>query len=1189
MGTRPDARACQKMKTSGVVPGRASPSMLDSDKVPRQLLEEATAAVEVLKRNLDEANAANKRDMETALKSTEWQLRTLQNRCLALDEQLKLALQREHDLRELVADPSAIVSRLREENHDLYAANRDLRDQVAILSQASAMDLTNSEKERLAIDASEALSALRYEFEAQREAQTHMHNTEMQALRHHIAQLEEQLAEARGQTTANAFLQDAATWKERVATSGRRVASPEAQSDEHVVHAGEVCDNRLAADETDLVGREPIHWLSAKNAPTGEQIRWPQESLRAAEKEINQQSRPSEAEVAQLRDEVRRVERDAIKAREQHRHELARVQADNEQLRTSLWQEREKIGRVELEHSQALIGAHDRLHGDASDFADREHNLQREIKRLEAELHQKESSSVPQSLLIESEQNSLRARQELMDDIQRMKQEIQRLEDALSAQLEDFEGKVKDLKRTLEEKDQRLQTLSAQVKTSQEQVLREQKLRRTAEEQVRALASDVSSDRWTHNETGGAKPTRMAQCALDVITKNLENSLEIVAESGNDAQALGLVLIGSLVDIVVPGSPAHACGMIDKLDQLLMVDGHTVTEQSAMAALQGRESAISVVSLVFRKAGKGDVVKVVLPRISVHLMEQRQNLEDRVHYLHQTATQSSGNGSPAAAIITKISDDFALLDRSHCQLHLQLCAQISALLDGLNSLAVRAKTCLLHLDGTHQQVHILKSLSEAELISSLNSTVSDQPRREAVFQKQIQDLNNDLHLMKQELGAAHLQRREDLESLEQIKLQVQKLEDEIAEREISQDLLKGALSRLDNELTQAQAELAQIPFSLRAILDVEYEETVACSETRAFIDQQLQEDVSTALGIDKHRVEVLCYTRGLGTMAELTISAAPGIIDDNLVSCKSLAEQLQMQISDAKSEIRVGPAGKKIQEIEIHGPIAAQTLRAVRSAILELSSDLERTRQEVESGLCERDEAAAKYRAAIKREMQSKQEVVDDCESRLRAMTEDCQAQLSITREQQTGPALDEREAELRKLLAELEAAASRKERESNEKIAELEHERNAVEDELKSCLDRLYALEEKSVHASDSVRQAEEKVRLAEQGSSKHEQVCQQVDKLLVPVLKSCLTTANNIESEFKFFLAQSQQALAASHSDQDSLLPSSQVCRSMDCLNKDMSTLRLQLEVLSRLSYGSCEVFLQELPVALIQLNPE
>ncbi|MGB1594431.1 MAG: hypothetical protein ACPIOQ_16875, partial [Promethearchaeia archaeon] len=144
-----------------------------------------------------------------------------------------------------------------------------------------------------------------------------------------------------------------------------------------------------------------------------------------------------------------------------------------------------------------------------------------------------------------------------------------------------------------------------------------------------------------------------------------------------------------------------------------------------------------------------------------------------------------------------------------------------------------------------------------------------------------------------------------------------------------------------------------------------------------------------------------------------------------------------------------------------------------------------------------------------------------------------------------------------------------------------------AVEDELKSCLDRLYALEEKSVHASDSVRQAEEKVRLAEQGSSKHEQVCQQVDKLLVPVLKSCLTTANNIE--IKFFLAQSQQALAASQSDQDWLLPSSQVCRSMDCLNKDMSTLRLQLEVLSRFSYGSCEVFLQELPRALIQLNPE
>ena len=62
--------------------------------------------------------------------------------------------------------------------------------------------------------------------------------------------------------------------------------------------------------------------------------------------------------------------------------------------------------------------------------------------------------------------------------------------------------------------------------------------------------------------------------------------------------------------------------------------------------------------------------------LGCYVLLERQNLEDRVHYLHQTATQSSGNGSPAAAIITKISDDFALLDRSHCQLHLQLCAQI---------------------------------------------------------------------------------------------------------------------------------------------------------------------------------------------------------------------------------------------------------------------------------------------------------------------------------------------------------------------------------------------------------------------------------------------------------------------------------------------------------------------------------
>ena len=68
--------------------------------------------------------------------------------------------------------------------------------------------------------------------------------------------------------------------------------------------------------------------------------------------------------------------------------------------------------------------------------------------------------------------------------------------------------------------------------------------------------------------------------------------------------ALGIVLNGTRVDVTVPGSPAHACGKIDKADELLMVDGQKVSAQTAMAALRGSDTPASVVSLVLRKSGR---------------------------------------------------------------------------------------------------------------------------------------------------------------------------------------------------------------------------------------------------------------------------------------------------------------------------------------------------------------------------------------------------------------------------------------------------------------------------------------------------------------------------------------------------------------------------------------------------------
>jgi hypothetical protein len=54
--------------------------------VPRQLLEEANQGMERLRRKLDEANSRSKRELEDALKSMQYQVRTLQGQARTAEE-----------------------------------------------------------------------------------------------------------------------------------------------------------------------------------------------------------------------------------------------------------------------------------------------------------------------------------------------------------------------------------------------------------------------------------------------------------------------------------------------------------------------------------------------------------------------------------------------------------------------------------------------------------------------------------------------------------------------------------------------------------------------------------------------------------------------------------------------------------------------------------------------------------------------------------------------------------------------------------------------------------------------------------------------------------------------------------------------------------------------------------------------
>lgn len=77
-----------------------------------------------------------------------------------------------------------------------------------------------------------------------------------------------------------------------------------------------------------------------------------------------------------------------------------------------------------------------------------------------------------------------------------------------------------------------------------------------------------------------------------------------VSSAVSQTTAIGIVLSGTRVEVLVPGSPAQVCGMVDTGDELLMVDGQKVTEQTALAALRGSDVPGSVVSLLVRKSGR---------------------------------------------------------------------------------------------------------------------------------------------------------------------------------------------------------------------------------------------------------------------------------------------------------------------------------------------------------------------------------------------------------------------------------------------------------------------------------------------------------------------------------------------------------------------------------------------------------
>ncbi len=330
-----------------------------------------------------------------------------------------------------------------------------------------------------------------------------------------------------------------------------------------------------------------------------------------------------------------------------------------------------------------------------------------------------------------------------------------------------------------------------QLRETEKAVLMERTQRQHAAEQVRfLLGGTVSSSIKPVSD-----PTKLAKAALSIADSSLDECeealLKVLEEVDNmdkkkrpgtehwQRAALGIVLSDIRVEATVPGSPACTCGLIERLDEVLMVDGQRVDGEMAMAALRGDDEIGAVVCILLRKASTGEVYNVYLPRIEIDTVKLRQSIFEDLLSLHSEALHAVKiDDLPLVADrLAKIEEDFKLLDKSNLAIQQRLSMQVGALKDGLNIAVNKCKAAILHMDATHQQIHVLQFMTEAELREQIANASGDYEQnlngsKQVALHQQIQELEGSLKALQEELSSTEMLRREALEQVEKYRFKV---------------------------------------------------------------------------------------------------------------------------------------------------------------------------------------------------------------------------------------------------------------------------------------------------------------------------------------------------------------------------------------------------------------------------------
>ncbi|KAJ1491516.1 hypothetical protein T484DRAFT_1774442 [Baffinella frigidus] len=499
------------------------------------------------------------------------------------------------------------------------------------------------------------------------------------------AQLEVSLAQTRGMLAAADI--EARAQADRRGESDRNVTEAKRRLEErdaealHLVKTVEAREEQLAASQHELGDardrvRELEHAMTRKESLVAEMS----EGLRRAEDEASSEAEMLASHVEESQDrisallaELQRTEADGRSVREQMRAELRRAEGEVDVLRATLRGEadvlratlresREAQEALLSEQSAQLTHEMQSRSREQEDAGRREEELAKRVKALEQELRELDRAYVPETQLRAMQEEGKRSREELTARLDRLTADGQRSKDVAAATMARMEEDLAGGREREERREAKIAELEAQVYEAERVSESEQRQRVHAQEQVRALTGE------SHGalERGAVQPSRMAEAALEMLNRCADNAEKatdnaekatakvyadaamLAGDSNGGTQqrtAVGIVLSDKIVDMTVPGSPAHALGVLQKGDEVLMVDGHKVSAATAMVMLRGDDAIGTVVTVLLRRATSGETYTVKLPRASIQVVRRRQEVAEDLAALQEHAVAALRHGN----------------------------------------------------------------------------------------------------------------------------------------------------------------------------------------------------------------------------------------------------------------------------------------------------------------------------------------------------------------------------------------------------------------------------------------------------------------------------------------------------------------------------------------------------------------